>query len=463
MKTTVKILLLACVLSLPLLVKAQVNYTLSTNGAVITASVASSPNASGNVVIETYAGYPVSSIEDFAFYNCSGLTGVTIGNNVTYIGNYTFSGCYNLASVTINPGANAIGIHTFYGCSSLTSVTIPNSVTSIGVAAFYSCSGLPTITIPNSVTNIDVNALGGCAGLTNIAVAASNPVYSSANGVLFNQTQTTLIGFPAGLGGSYTIPDRVTSIGDSAFYSCSSLMNVTMPNSLIIIGTNAFTSCTSLTNVTLGNSVANIEDEAFSSCSSLPRITMPDSVTNIGGDAYYGCSGLTSLTIPNRVINIGDYAFIFCAGLTNVTIGSSVVNVGIDAFSDCNALQQAFFLGNAPLVDGRLGSSDSSVFSSFGTESGTVYYYAGTSGWGSTFGGWPTAQIFARPQIYGANVSTNKFGFTITGASNQVVTVVASTNLTSWQPIWTNTLSSTSTNFTDAQWKNYPRRFYRAY
>jgi hypothetical protein len=483
MKTAIKILSLAFSLMLPLFARAQVNYGLTTNGVVITAYVASSPNASGNIVIDTYEGYPVTSIQDFAFircnltgvtidnsvtnmgnytfYNCYSLTSVTIGTGVTSIGNYTFNGCYDLASLTLGTNVITMGEYAFYGCYSLGSVTIPDSVTSIGYYAFYT-DGMTNVTIGNGLTNLGIGVFGSCNNLTNIAVAASNPAYSSTNGVLFDKPQTTLIQFPAGLAGSYTIPNTVASLADHAFASCIGLTNVTMPNSLIIVGTNAFNDCNSLTNVTIGNSVSNIEYEAFSGCSSLARIMMPNSVTNIGADAFYGCSSLASVTIPNSVISIGDYAFIF-SGLTNVTVGSGVANVGKGAFSDCYSLTQAYFLGNAPLVDGTLGSSDSSVFSSSGTESGTVYYYAVAGGWGSTFGGWPTLELPAPPQIYGASIRTNSFNFTITGVSNQVVTIQASTNLMSWQTIWTNTLSTTSTNFTDAQWRNYPYRFYRAY
>lgn len=463
MKTATKILLLALTLLLPLFARAQVNYTLTTNGAVITASVTSSPNASGNVAINTYEGYPVTTIEDFAFYNCTTLTGVTIGDNVTYLGNYTFDGCSSIASLTIGAGVITMGGYAFASCYSLTTVTIPNSVTSIGFYAFYNCGQLASATLGSSLTTLGAGVFSDDDGLTNIVVIASNPVYSSTNGVLFNKTQTILIQCPAGLVGSYNIPNGVVSLADAAFYSCSSLTNVTIPNSLIIIGTNAFASCSGLTNVTIGNSVANIEYEAFSGCGGLPGITLPNSVTNIGADAFDGCAGLASITIPNNVTSIGDYAFIFCTGLTNVMIGCGVSNVGKGAFSDCNDLQAAYFLGNAPLVDGALGSSDSSVFGSFGTESGTVYYYSSTSGWGLTFGGWPTLELFSPPQIYGASEQTNSFYFTITGVSNQVVTIEASTNLINWQSIWTNTLSTTSTNFTDPQWKSYPYRFYRAY
>ena len=96
---------------------------------------------SGSVVIPptvTYRGttYSVTSIGDRAFYNCSGLTSVTIPSSVTSIGHYAFSDCSGLTSVTISNSVTSIGNFAFYNCSGLTSVTIPNSVTSIGGDAF---------------------------------------------------------------------------------------------------------------------------------------------------------------------------------------------------------------------------------------------------------------------------------------------------------------------------------------
>jgi hypothetical protein len=75
----------------------------------------------------------------------------------------------------------------------------------------------------------------------------------------------------------------------------------------------------------------------------------------------------------------------------------------------------------------------------------------------------PTVQLIAPPQISDPGVQGGNFGFAITGVSNQVITLEAGTNWLNWQTIWTNTLSGTSTNFTDPQWKSYPHRFYRAY
>ena len=110
---------------------------------------------SGEVLIPlTWKGQPVTTISDWAFNGCSGLTSVTIPDSVTSIGNYAFQGCTGLTSITIPDSVTDIGRGVFNGCSGLTSITIPDSVTSIGYSAFSDCGGLTSVTIPDSVTSI---------------------------------------------------------------------------------------------------------------------------------------------------------------------------------------------------------------------------------------------------------------------------------------------------------------------
>ena len=194
----------------------------------------------------------VTSIGNYAFKDCSSLTSVTIPDSVTSIGGWAFhnTSYYNDTSnwtdgvlyignhlievketisgeYKIREGTRTIVEHAFSGCSSLTSVTIPDSVTSIGDYAFGWCSSLTSVTIPDSVTSIGDWAFFDCSSLTSVTVAEENPSYSSdAYGVLFNKNKTELICCPGGYSGSYTIPDSVTSIGDCAFYDCSSLTSV---------------------------------------------------------------------------------------------------------------------------------------------------------------------------------------------------------------------------------------------
>ena len=113
----------------------------------------------------------VTSIGDYAFSNCTGLTGtLTIPNSVTSIGYGAFSGCTGLTTLTIPNSVTSIESSTFFGCTGLTTLTIPSSVTSIGGSAFLGCTGLTTLTIPSSVTSIGENAFGGCTGLTTLTM-----------------------------------------------------------------------------------------------------------------------------------------------------------------------------------------------------------------------------------------------------------------------------------------------------
>jgi hypothetical protein len=195
-------------------------------------------------------------------------------------------------------------------------------------------------------------------------VQAGNAVYSSVNGVLFGPGLNTLIQYPGGLAGDYTIPGGVGSIADGSFYVCPSLTGVTIPSSVAYIGVQAFFECTNLSNV--------------------------------------------------------------------------------------------YFYGNAPAVDPSAFNGDTNA---------TVYYLPGTTGWGSTFAGCPTALWL--PEMETSNGSfglgTNGFGFTINWASGMTVVVEAAANLANptWIPLATNTLSSTSFYFNDPEWTRYPSRFYR--
>ncbi|MCI7406822.1 MAG: leucine-rich repeat protein [Bacteroidales bacterium] len=223
---------------------------------------------SGDVVIPSSVTnngttYSVTSIGEWAFEGCSGLTSVTIPNSVISIGEFAFYECSSLTSVTIPNSVTSIGYDAFSGCSGLTSVTIGNGVTSIGSGAFASCSGLTSVTIPNSVTSIGNSAFRNCSGLTSV-----------------------------------TIGNSVTSIGDYAFQSCSSLTSVTIPNSVTSIGEFAFSYCSSLTSVTIPNSVTSIADYAFAWCSSLTSIVSNAVVPPALGNEVFPYPNSCNVTIP---------------------------------------------------------------------------------------------------------------------------------------------------------------------
>ncbi len=274
-------------------------------------------------------------------------TSYVICSGVTNIGELAFINCIGLTSITIPNSVESIDNNAFSGCTGLTSITIPNSVVSIDYNAFSGCTGLTSITIPKSVENIDNSAFSRCTGLTSINVHDANTVYSSDEGVLFNKDKTELVLYPEGRTDAfYTVPDSVTSIGDSAFKSCKSLTSITMSSSVTNIGRDAFDGCTGLTSVTIPDSVKYIGNNAFCGCTSMTSVTIPDSVTDISFGTFQNCESLTSVTISDGVRRIGSCAFSNCTGLTSITIPDSVMIIRDNAFLDCSSLTDVYYTGS---------------------------------------------------------------------------------------------------------------------
>ena len=159
---------------------------------------------------------------------------------------------------------------------------------------------------------------------------------------------------------SVTIPESVTSIGQSAFEACFSLDSLIIKDAATSIGASAFDGCSHLTTLSLGKNITTIGDYAFQRCSYLTNVTIPQSVTSIGRQAFYltdlntltikgpiksmgyaafaGCTNLTSLSLYDGIQTIGEGAFINSTSLEAVTIPQSVTSIGASAFVNCSNL-----------------------------------------------------------------------------------------------------------------------------
>ncbi|MBP1638798.1 MAG: cell surface protein [Bacteroidetes bacterium] len=171
---------------------------------------------------------------------------------------------------------NGIAVVTIPSTVEISSVV--DTITSIGSNAFKNCTGLTTVYIPATVASIASNAFYGCSELTSINVSSADTYYCTVNGVLFNKSQTTLVEFPQGISGTYTIPSSTTTISMVAFQDCSKLTSVTIPSSVTSIGTFAFYGCSGLTAIHVNN-------------------TNPSTIT-LGNDAFY-VSSTCKLYVPS--------------------------------------------------------------------------------------------------------------------------------------------------------------------
>jgi hypothetical protein len=348
-------------------------------------------------------------VDDYIFYE-DGKTVYLMG----YTGNsneITLPNDYNGKNYSIYKYA-------FYYCSSLTSVTIPNSVTSIGYATFYYCSSLTSVTIGSSVTSIGYDAFWDCSGLTSVYYTGdiaewcnitfgnvySNPLYSAHNLYIDNQLVTDLV-----------IPSSVTTIGNYAFFGCSSLTRITIPDSVTSIGNYAFSSCYKLVEVfnlsnlsiTAGSknngSVAYYALNVYTATSGESKLHMVDDyIFYEDGDTVYlmgytgnsneitlpndyngknysiykfafdYCCNLTSITIPNSVTSIDVAVFSDCYNLTSVTIPNSVTSIGSDAFYRCSKLTSVYYSGTEEEWNNISISSTNNYY----LTNATRYYYS---------------------------------------------------------------------------------------
>ena len=229
-----------------------IRYSINNNEATVTLQPRNITTANiPSSIVYKGSAYSVTSIGDYAFYDCDSLTSIEIPNSVTSIGAYAFKYCSSLTSITVDSNnANYKDIDgnlyskdgktliQYASGKTATSFTIPSTVTSIGSYAFSGCSSLTSIEIPNSVTSISEFAFRGCSSLTSVTFGENS---------------------------------QLTSIGDYAFSNCSSLTSVTFGENsqLTSIGRYAFEYCSSLTSIEIPNSVTNIWQQAFEGCSSL--------------------------------------------------------------------------------------------------------------------------------------------------------------------------------------------------
>ena len=263
---------------------------------------------------------------------------VVVENGITSIGNYAFYQCANIESVIIPDGITSVGDWAFYYCSSLKSINFPESVTTIGWYTFGYCTSLTNVTVTDSITSVDGYAFSECP-ITKITIAEGT------------QSVTEAMKIAAKTVKEIVIPNTVTSIENFAFSGCAVLDQLSIPSGVTYIGQSAFSGCRSITKITIPNGIPAIYYNTFAGCTSLKSITIPGNVQWIAHRAFEGCTALTDVVISDGVTKLNENAFSGCTSLQNISIPDSVTVVDKDVFTSCTSLKynvydNAKYLGN---------------------------------------------------------------------------------------------------------------------
>ena len=357
---------------------------------------------SGLKSIEIPAG--VTSIGSEAFSDCSGLTSIVVeAGNTVYDSrdncnaiieketNTLIQGCKN---TKIPAGVTSIGEYAFSGCSGLTSIEIPAGVTSIGYLAFYGCSGLTSIEIPAGVTEIGYSAFEGCSGLKDVYYTGTQEQWDNIWGS-GNDASDVFYYYDEDLGKNISIPftlhcnssesapsaspspksSEQPSVAPSATPSekpsaapsaapsvtpseqpsakPSAAPSKTPEADVPAAGTTLKEKTGREYKVTKSDSSKGKPSVTLTKLSAkekkAKKVTIPKTVTvdnveyqvtGIAAKAFKNSKKLQSIVIPDTITEIGASSFEGCKNLKSVTIGKNVTSIGKNAFKNCKNLKK---------------------------------------------------------------------------------------------------------------------------
>lgn len=268
------------------------------------------------------------AIDDYAFYDCSNLTTVTLaaGSQAT-IGQYAFNSCTQLTTVNNLDTATAIGDYAF-ASTGIAQVDIGDNV-EVGEGAFLR-SAVTTVNLGQGV-QLGVGVFQNCSALTTVNMPEGGNVHIG-RGVFGNCTKLTTI----------DLTKTDDTIEAEAFYGCTSLASANLAN-VKHLGNYAFSDCSALSSVQVPV-IVTIGDGAFSQNATsatapiFASISLPDTLTSIGDGAFLACRGLISIVIPQQITRIADFTFSYCVSLNSVELPSGLTDIGRYAFAGCERL-----------------------------------------------------------------------------------------------------------------------------
>ncbi len=297
----------------------------------------------------------ITTINDYAFQN-TGISSITLSNNVKNLGSSVFRDCKNLQSVSLPSGISKIPDRFFYNCDNLTTFSTPSSVTSIGDKAFYNCDNLKTVTLSDNITSINNKAFNQCEKLSTVNISASSKL-RELDEYAFSETAIE----------SLTLPSTLQTISSYCFSQCDKLESLTISSQNtndVQIKNSAFEGCRKLRSLSLPRNISNYEKAAFKDCESLTSFTLGQNTTEISESLFQNCSSLTTLNLTNSdiLVKIGKKALSNTA-ISSFDIPETVSSIGDEAFSKCSNLKRVIFPGGNFYLGNNVFSNCSSLSS----------------------------------------------------------------------------------------------------
>jgi len=283
----------------------------------------------------------ITTINQYTFNGCSGLTGtLTIPASVTEVAYSAFRDCSGFTgALTLHNALATIGEYAFYGCSNIPELTIGEGVTSIGGFAFWNCPNLATVHF-NAANCTSMVTISWYSVFSGTSYGDATPIVTLTIGENVTSIPAFAFRYSNNMTCDIHIPDAVTSIGTYAFANCSG-NDVSIGNGVANINDYAFYQSAGFNGtLTLGNALANIGQNAFQGCSGFTGdLVIPNSITTLGEYAFEGCSGFDgSLVIGRGIQTINESTFANCSGFSGALIlGTQVNSIGNNAFQNCSA------------------------------------------------------------------------------------------------------------------------------
>jgi len=274
--------------------------------------------------------------------------GTTSQSSDTTISSNSRNTAKTLTSVNFGDTVTSIASAAFTNCTALTTISIPNNIISLGSGVFSGCTNLTSAFIGSGVNTINTpyTLFNSCTNLTNLSVDPASSTFASQNNVLCNKALNTIIMFPQGITGTFSIPSNITTISNFAFYSAR-ITQVVIPNSVTSIVSDAFNSSL-LTSITIPSSVTNFGDWICLQCPELVTATV--NASKIGYSIFRLCPKLTSVTINGSPPRFEGFAFGGCSQLKSINIPSSVTEIREYVFDGCSNLLKINFPGDMPTI-----------------------------------------------------------------------------------------------------------------